>query len=166
LSTPAVRWATEADIPELVRVINAAYRVEDFFKTGDRTHAADAREHLGRVGAGFLVIDGAQPGTLAGSVFVERRGERGYFGMLSVDPARQGEGLSRVLIGAVEQHFTKAGCTHLDITVVNLRTELPPFYAKFGFAVSGAIPFAPPEELRREAHLVVMSKRLGKARLA
>lgn len=33
-----VRVATLADIPEIVRVTNAAYRVEDFFIDGDRAY--------------------------------------------------------------------------------------------------------------------------------
>lgn len=31
------RYATNKDIPEIVRIINSAFRVEDFFVNGDRT---------------------------------------------------------------------------------------------------------------------------------
>ena len=48
----------------------------------------------------------------------------------------------------------------MDLEVVNLREELPPFYQRFGFEVSGTAPFPDPHKLRRDAHLVVMSKPL------
>jgi GNAT superfamily N-acetyltransferase len=153
----APRLATIADVPALVRLINRAYRVEDFFIDGDRTHDQDVRERLGRPNACFVVVDG-DGGTLAGAVYVEVRGGDGYFGMLSVDPARQGQGLGRALVQAAEAHCRAAGCAVLDIDVVNLRDELPAFYAAFGFAPRGTAPFPDPHKLRREAHLVVMSK--------
>jgi GNAT superfamily N-acetyltransferase len=158
-----VRPATPADVPEMLRVINAAYRVEDFFIEGDRTSSDDLKDRFAREGAGFLVIEVEPAGTLAGALYVEVRGKRGYFGMLSVDPARQGEGLGRVLIEAVEEHCRTAGCADLDIDVVNLREELPAFYQQFGFRAAGTAPFHSTEKLRREAHLVFMTKSLQKA---
>jgi GNAT superfamily N-acetyltransferase len=153
----APRLATAGDVPALVRLINRAYRVEDFFIDGDRTHQADVRERMARPHGCFVVIDDA-PGALAGAVYVEVRAGRGYFGMLSVDPDRQGRGLGRTLVLAAEAHCRAAGCQVLDIDVVNLRQELPAFYAAFGFAPRGTAPFPDPHKLRRDAHLVTMSK--------
>ncbi len=153
-----VRIATPADVPALVRLINSAYRVEAFFLHGDRTSAPDVISRLEAQSSDFLVIDDA--GGLAGAVHVEVRGERGYFGLLSVDPSHQGRGLGRVLVEAAEAHCRAAGCRALDIDVVNLRTELPPFYAKFGFRPTGATPFPAPAKLKQPVHLVVMSKPL------
>jgi GNAT superfamily N-acetyltransferase len=157
---PTVRLATPEDIPELVRVINAAYVVEEFFLAGRRTSEREAREKLALPGSDFLVIDGRAAGTLAGAVYVELRGSHGYFGLLAADPAHQGEGLGRALVEAAEAHFRAAGCTVLDIDVVNLRLELPAFYTKFGFREVGTAPFPGTEKLKRPAHLVVMSKPL------
>ena len=95
-------------------------------------------------------------------MYVELRGSHGYFGLLAVDPAHQGEGLGRVLVEAAEAHCRVAGCTVLDIDVVNLRLELPAFYAKFGFQPVGTAPFHGTEKLKRPAHLIVMSKRSGR----
>jgi GNAT superfamily N-acetyltransferase len=156
-----VRTAHEGDIPALAQLINAAYRVEAFFIRGDRTSEAEIRAQLADPRVAFLVIEGRSPGTLAGAVCSEVRGDRGYFGLLSVDPDRQGEGLARVLIDAAEAHCRAAGCTALDITVVNLRTELPLFYAKFGFRPVGTAPFPAPGKLRQPIHLVLMSKPLA-----
>ena len=150
-----VRLATVQDVPEVVRVTNAAYRVEDFFINGDRTNADEVRERMTKANAGFLVAD-ALTG-LAASVYFEVRGDRGYFGMLSVDPAHQKRGHSKALIAAVESHCRAAGCVALDIDVVNLRLELPAYYAALGFVETGTAPFENPRAMR-PAHLITMSR--------
>jgi GNAT superfamily N-acetyltransferase len=152
------RLATHADLPALTRLINAAYAVEEFFIRGTRTTERELRDKLDAPGAAFLVIDGRTPAALAGAVYVELRGDRGYFGLLSVEPTHQGEGLGRALVEAAEAHCRAAGCAALEIDVVNLRTELPAFYAKFGFRPVATAPFPAPEKLTQPVHLIVMSK--------
>jgi len=82
-----VRDAVESDLPAVVALINAAYRVEEFFILGQRTDADDIREHLR---AGRLLLAETADGGIQGCVYVRTTGERGYFGMLSVAPAGQG----------------------------------------------------------------------------
>jgi GNAT superfamily N-acetyltransferase len=158
------RPATPADVSELVRVINVAYQVEAHVFIDERTSASDIRERLGRSNAAFLVIDddesGVSAGTLAGAVYVETKGGRGYFGMLAVDPSKQGRGLGRALVRAAESYCAAAGCTDLDIDVVDLRTELPPFYQALGFTRVGATPYAEPDRVRQPVQLVHMTKSL------
>jgi GNAT superfamily N-acetyltransferase len=154
------RYATSKDIRELVRVINLAYRVEDFFIDGDRTNAADVKSRMETPGACFIVVDADNPDSLAAAVFVDVHDKRGHFAVLSVDPAFQGKGLARTLIDAVEDHCRRAGCHSLDLEVVNLRAELPPFYAKFGFKPSGTSPFTDTDKLKQPAHLDLMTKAL------
>ncbi len=154
------RYATPKDIPELVRVINLAYRVEDFFIDGDRTNAADVKSRMETPGACFIVVDSDSSGVLAAAVFVEVHERRGHFAVLSVDPAFQGRGLAGLLIDGVEKHCREAGCDALDMEVVNLRLELPAFYTKFGFTPSGTAIFPATEKLTQEAHLILMTKPL------
>jgi ribosomal protein S18 acetylase RimI-like enzyme len=154
------RTASAHDVSELVRVINLAYRVENFFVNGDRTNDSDVRGRMARQDGEFLVVDDTDPGRLAAAVYMEIRGERGYFAMLSVDPAVQHRGLGRTLISVIEDRCRAAGCRFLDIEVVNLRDELPAFYSRLGFAPTGEAPFPDPGKLRRPAHLVVMTKAL------
>jgi GNAT superfamily N-acetyltransferase len=157
-----IRIAEEADIPELVRVINRAYVVEQFFVAGDRTNPGQVRERMTRTGSWFLAIDDPQVrGRLTACVWVEVRADRGYFGMLAVDPDHQGRGLARTLITAVEDHCRAAGCRFLDISVVNLRSELPAFYRQFGFAPFGTAPLHDHVTLTSPAHLVLMTKPLA-----
>lgn len=156
----AVRVATPADVSEIVRVTNAAYRVEDFFIDGDRTWAADVAEKIGNPECGFLVVDVSSNNGLAASVYVERRGDRMYFGMLSVAPSHQKTGLGGVLVNAVDSYARQAGCTAVEIDVVNLREELPAFYARLGFKATGTAPFLKGHKLKQRIHLILMSKDL------
>ena len=156
----APRVASASDVPEVVRVINLAYRVEDFFVNGDRTHEAEIRDRMSLPGSTILVIDSEETGRIAAAVCLDVREKRGHFAMLSVDPAFQGKGLARVLMRAIEDRCRAAGCDAVDIEVVDLREELPPFYRAFGFLPAGTIPFNNPAKLTREAHLVRMSKPL------
>jgi len=152
-----VRPATDSDIPAIVRVTNLAYAVETFID-GTRTDESDVARHMssGR----FLLAEDEQG--IAASVYVEINSGRGYFGMLSVDPVRQGTGLGRVMIEAAERFAREHGCTHMDITVLSLRTELPPFYRKFGYREIGTEPFLleAGRQLSEPCHCILMEKPL------
>ena len=152
-----LRIATDADVDGLVRLINAAYEVEQFFVVGDRTDGSDLRARLqwGR----FLILE-SEPGALVGCVFVSVNGDNGFMGMLSVSPASQGRGLGRALAVAAEEYCRSHGCTEIEIEVVNLRTELPPFYRKLGYRESGERPFPDTSRTTRACHFVVMRKML------
>lgn len=157
---PIVRLAAADDVPELVRVINLAYRVEDFFVNGDRTNEREVRARMAQSNGSYLVVDGPS-GSLAASVHLEIDGDRGHFSVLSVDPAHQKQGLARLLIAAIEDRCRAAGCRFVDIEIVNLRRELPAFYHQFGFVPDGTTaPFPDPHKLTRDAHLIRMSKEL------
>ncbi len=151
------RFATEADTPALVALVNAAYQVEKFFKVGERTDEAEVRAHL--ASGRFLLLEDA--GELIGSIYVELRGERGYIGMLAVSPARQRGGVGTRLMAAAEEFCREMGCREMELTVVDKRTELPPLYERFGYRVTGSAPF-PSEQMpvKMPCSFVVMSKPL------
>jgi GNAT superfamily N-acetyltransferase len=152
-----LRIATDADVDGLVSLINAAYEVEQFFVTGDRTDAIDLRSRMQR--GQFLLIE-SEPGAIAGCAFVAVHGRDGFMGMLSVAPARQGHGLGRALAIAAEEYCRSHGCSEIEVEVVNLRTELPPFYRKLGYRESGERPFPDTTRTTRPCHFVVMRKPL------
>ena len=104
--------------------------------------------------------DDAADGVLLGSVYVEMRADRGYFGMLAVDPACQGRGLGRALVRAAEDHCRAAGSVAMDLDVVDLRRELTSFYGSLGYVVVGESPFAHPEQTKRPVRLIRMTKPL------
>jgi GNAT superfamily N-acetyltransferase len=148
-----VRQAKTAEAPEVMRVINAAFKpAESFFVDGDRIDLDQVRDHYDK--GAFLVTD-----DLSGVVWVELRGVRAYFGLLSVDPARQGGGVGKKLIAAAEEYARGHGCSYMDIRVVNLRVELPPFYRALGYNENGTEEFHG-EPVKMPCHFVVMSKAL------
>ena len=152
-----VRTAVPQDAPALSGLINDAFKVEAFFKIGDRTSAAEV---IGLMQRGqFLVIE-APSGAIAGCVYLTFQHRRAYFGMLSIDPSRQGEGLGRRLIDAVEARSRERGCSHVDIHIVNLRTELPGFYRRLGYVEIGTLPFPDTDRATRPCHFIVMTKHL------
>lgn len=153
-TVPMVRTATIEEAGVLARLINEAFIVEAFFKIGDRT-SADEIAALMHAGGEFLVLE-----ELAGCVYLKCTGHRAYFGMLSIDPARQRQGLGRRLIDAVEARARDRGCRAMDIHIVDVREELPPYYRRLGYAENGTLPFSEPERASRPCSFIVMSKAL------
>ncbi len=156
-----LRFADESDIDALNPVINRAFAVESFFITGERVSPQRTREYMqaGR----FLLAE--ESGAIIGCVYVELHGDRAYLGLLSVDPARQGNGLGRRLVAAAEEFAREMGAHHMDLTVVNLRTELPPFYQKLGYRIVGIEPIRAEmvPRVTQPCHFIRMSKPLGGA---
>ena len=152
-----IRPASAADAPGLARLINAAFSVEAFFKIGDRTSTGEVLDMMAR--GEFLVLE-EPPGAMVGCVYLTVTGDRAYFGMLSIDPARQGQGLGRRLIDDVESRGRDRGCRHMDIHIVNLREELPGFYRRLGYVERGTLPFSDTERSTTPCHFIVMTKAL------
>lgn len=151
------RTARLEDAESIARLVNAAFRPERFFIDADRTNSDKVRALLQK--GKFLLAEEA--GTLTGCVYVERNGERGYFGLLAVDPAAQRSGLGSRLVAAAEDDCRSEGCRVMDLTVVNLRTELPPFYRRLGYTEVGTLPFPSDQHANQPCHLVKMSKALA-----
>jgi GNAT superfamily N-acetyltransferase len=154
----AIRVAESVDCAAMARVINSAFALETFLE-GTRTNEDQLREMM-RKGAFLLGHDAAE--ALLASVYVEVRGARGYFGMLAVDPKRQGMGLGRAMVEAAEEYCRAKGCEAMDLTTLSLRLELPPFYRKLGYVETGTEEFRPARPLKDsvECHCIVMSKGL------
>ena len=109
------------------------------------------------------MLVGEGEGTVIASIYVEPRESSAYLGLLSVDPHRQGQGLGTAMLDAAEAHCAEAGCHAIEIKVVNLREELPPFYRRRGYVEVGTEPFTDPRATR-SCHFVLMSKPLQNAK--
>lgn len=151
-----IRASDENDAGTITRLVNLAFGRREFFIAGDRTNPADVGAMMAR-GKFFLAEEN---GDLLGCVYAEIRGERGYFGLLSVDPARQGSGIGSQLITVAEDYCRAHGCRFMDLFIVNLREELPEYYHRRGYLESGTEPFPVPERAKVPCHLVRMSKPL------
>ena len=151
-----IRIASTADAPALTRLINDAFVVEAFFKIGDRTSSQEVVELME---SGEFLVAGTTT-DIAGCVYLTCNNGRGYFGMLSIDPRKQGQGIGRRLIEAVEQRARERGCRYMDIHIVNLREELPGLYRRFGYDERGTLPFSEMSKASRPCHFIVMTKQL------
>jgi N-acetylglutamate synthase-like GNAT family acetyltransferase len=154
-----LRFADEFDHDDLMALINRAFSVEAFFIRGDRVSPQRLRDYM-QTGRFLLAEDNGQ---LLGCVYVELHGDHAYLGLLSVDPGRQKTGLGRRLVAAAEEFAREMGAQRMELTVVNLRTELPVFYQKLGYALTGTEPIR--EEMvprvTQICHFIRMSKGLG-----
>ena len=139
-------------------VINSAFRIaEEFFCFEDRITLEEV-ERLFTTGT-FLVAE--SDNVLGGCVYVERKdGDRSYLGLLSVDPAQQQGGVGSLLMNAGEAHCREWGSRLMDIWIVNLRTELAPFYQRRGYAETGTLPFPPEVKTTQPCHFITMAKAL------
>lgn len=154
-----LRFAEESDLDAVTALINRAFEVERFFKTNERLSLADTNGYFAR--GRYLLAE--ENGSLVACAYIELQGDRCYLGQLSVDPSRQKTGLGRRLSAAAEEFAREMGAQQMVLTVVDLRTELPPFYEKLGYTVTGTEPI--PDEMARHVsqpcHFVEMSKPLG-----
>ncbi len=156
--TLQVRTADRFDAGKITNLINSAFRLaEGFFVDGDRI---DLKEVIESLGTGkFLVAEEAS--FIIGCVYVQPRGERAYLGLLSVDPSRQHLGVGSQLMTAAENYCIRLDCRFMDIKIVNLRKELPDYYAKRGYVETGTSSFPAEVKTNEPCHFIDMAKPLG-----
>lgn len=173
-----IRFAAEADLPALHDLVHRAYR-GDSARTGwtheadlldgQRTDTAALAEMLADPAQRILLAD--HDGTLTGCVAIADRGAGiAYLGMLTVDPARQAEGLGRILMAAAEEAaLAQFGATVMEMTVIRQREALIAYYERRGYALTGAerpFPLDDPRfgiPKRRDLVFVVLAKSLRPA---
>ena len=151
------RVANIKDADEIARLINLAFQAEFFIFGKDRIDPPGVRELFGK---GTFVVTEHSAG-FAGCVYVERRGEAGYLGLLSVDPALQGTGLGSRLMAEAEQQARAMGCVALDLRIVSPRSQpLLPFYKRLGYVERGTAQMADDVTTNVPCHYILMSKSL------
>ena len=152
-----LRIAGNVDAEALMDLINAAFRkAESFIIDQDRVDLEVVRSLLAK--GEFLVAD--DEGALAGCVYLERRGERAYLGLLSVDPTRQKAGVGSRLMREAELHCARAGCRFMDLRIIDLRKDNHAFYKRRGYVETGTEPFPSDLDTKLPCHFVNMSKPL------
>lgn len=156
LTNLIAREAEPRDLPEIVSLINRAFEVERFFKAGDRTDPESVRRNMND--GKFLVLEDGN--AMIACIWIRVTGRRAYLGTLSVEPARQKCGFGARMMREAESYARAAACEVLDIRIVNLRTELPAIYRKFGFVVTGTEVLQDTEKFTQPVHFIRMSKAL------
>ncbi|HMU46462.1 MAG TPA: N-acetyltransferase [Chitinophagaceae bacterium] len=167
-----IHIATEKDIPALVALINSAYR-GDGSKQGWTTEAdiiagdyrilpSEMEVLMKRPGVVFLKSENEEQ-KIEGTVFLEKRGEQLYLGMLSVAPGLQGKGTGHQLVLAAEEHAKQQGCCSVIMRVIHLRNELIAWYERRGYYNTGRIENYSPssyETIVIPFHFVILQKDL------
>jgi GNAT superfamily N-acetyltransferase len=154
---PALRAGEKRDMDDLTRLINLAFAVEQIAIPGERIDRENTRAFL--LSGAFFVLEDRTG--LAGCVYAEVRGDRGYLGLLAVEPALQGRGLGKRLVAAAEDHLKRVGCRAVDLRVVSARSELLLFYERLGYAPTRTSPIPREIELKIPCHFIHLSKKLG-----
>jgi GNAT superfamily N-acetyltransferase len=156
-----VRFGEITDTPALVSLINIAFVPEQVAIDGDRINAERLHPYF-KTGK-FLVLENDQG--LAGCVYAEVRGARGYIGLLAVRPERKGRGLGRKLMTSAEEYLANAGCQAADLRTISARNDLVPLYQHLGYRETGTEAMPPEIPLKIPCHFIVMCKQLAKSQV-
>ena len=82
--------------------------------------------------------------------------KRLYFGPLA---SRQ-RGIGKLLVQYAEELAREQGCVSVDINVINVRSDVIPWYQRLGYQVVDTKPYPRPESCTREVHFLYMRKML------
>lgn len=139
--------ATAADIPQLLRLVNSAYRgassrkgwttEADLLEGELRTDEEHLEAMLSKENAVILTYSGVDS-AIQGCVYLEKRGARLYLGMLSVFPELQAKGIGKKLLAAATAHAANTGCRSVFMRVLSRRQELIEWYERHGYRQTGA----------------------------
>jgi GNAT superfamily N-acetyltransferase len=142
-----IRVAAARDVAAITAVVNRAYRPapgeagwthEAHLVAGARTSDAQVEELM--TAPGSMLLIGLCCGEVAACIQVEATGGGCYFGMLAVDPLRQGQGLGTRMLEFAEHYATeKLGASRLVMTVVSRRQDLVSFYLRRGYQLTGRV---------------------------
>ncbi|MFY8162949.1 MAG: GNAT family N-acetyltransferase [Brevundimonas sp.] len=176
MSEIMIRDATAADIPDLHRLIESAYRGESSragwtteadLLDGQRTDPQDLADILADPKQALLTARHADE--LVGCVLIADRGEgAGYLGMLSIRPTLQGGGLGRRLVEAAHAALAdRFGARRVRISVLPQRETLIAWYERLGYRKTGdtlPFPYGNPRfglPKRDDLYFVVMERELA-----
>jgi GNAT superfamily N-acetyltransferase len=154
-----VRFGEIADTPSLVSLINIAFLPEQVAIDGDRISAERLQPYF-KAGK-FLILENEQG--LAGCVYAELRGARGYIGLLALRPELKGRGLGRKLMTSAEGYLAIAGCEAADLRTISARDDLVPMYKHLGYLEVATEQMPAEIPLKVPCHFIVMSKRISKS---
>jgi len=134
------------DVPQLVALINSAYRGESAKKGW--THEADLIDGTVRTDNESLIelMEGknaqilkctGENDAIVGCVYLEKQGDQLYLGMLSVSPLLQAAGIGKKLLQAADCAAEKLGCKSIYMHVIPVRQELIAWYNRNGYTDTG-----------------------------
>ena len=168
-----VLTATLQDIPELVSLINSAYRGDaskkgwtteaDLLEGEIRTNEETLEQLLQTNGAVFLKYINEQ-NEIEGCIFLDKKGDQLYLGLLSVSPILQAKGTGKTLMNAAVDYAKQEGCDSIFMRVISLRHELINWYEKLGYSKTGQTEAFPNDNRfgtpTQPLEFIIMEKRI------
>jgi ribosomal protein S18 acetylase RimI-like enzyme len=139
------RDATDADVDDLVALIESAYRgeasragwtTEADLLQGQRTDPDGVLAVIKSPDSRLLTVE--RDGRVVACCQLEHRGAHAYFGMFAVSPALQGGGLGTMIIAEAERQVSEDwGVREMHMTVISVREELIAWYERRGYRRTG-----------------------------
>lgn len=138
--------ATLSDIPDLLTLVNSAFRGDaarqgwtheaDLLQGEVRTDETSLRELLEQPG-GTILKYCSDTDQMEGCVYLQLKANELYLGMLTVAPAQQGGGIGKLLLAAAEAHARQSSCAKIRMRVLSTRHELIAWYERHGYRPTG-----------------------------
>jgi N-acetylglutamate synthase-like GNAT family acetyltransferase len=157
----SLRVATDADVPAIARLINAAFVVERPIFDNDRIDDDGVRDYMTK--GKFLVHEDPAKNLLA-CVYLEPNttDARCYLGLLSIAPEHQGASLGHRILAQSENFARASGCHTIWLRTLSARVPpLRPYYERFGYKLLEITPLPPIFHPKIPCEFVVMEKRLA-----
>ncbi|MDB5198533.1 MAG: family acetyltransferase [Chitinophagaceae bacterium] len=167
----SITKASIKDIPQLVTLINSAYRGEESKKgwtteanllEGKRVNADGLEKIINTPNAVILKCTNVD-GNIIGCVYLKKNGNKMYLGMLTVSPALQSGGIGKKILKASEEYAAEQNCDAVEMTVISVRDELIGWYQRHGYHDTGKrLPFPddPLSVQKQPLEFIVMKKSL------
>ncbi len=179
-----LRLATESDIPRINLLVNGAYRGEYAKKGwtseahilgGQRTDEMALLDELRLKGSFFYLLE-ADPKAeesqnsssfekkLQACILIQIKQDFAYFGMITVDPGSQNQGLGRLVLENAEKIIERFQIRKIKMYVISERQELIDWYLRRGYILNGereAFPSSNPRfgvPLKSNLEFVVLEK--------
>jgi ribosomal protein S18 acetylase RimI-like enzyme len=165
--------ATAGDLPQIVTLMNRAYRgekgwaAEQGYIQGDRISLPDLEAELAAKPQMQMLV-WREAGELLGCVSLEPQdGDAWYLGALTVAPDRQEAQLGRRLLTEAERIARDGGARRVALTVIWVREALIQWYRRRGYAPTGkTTPFPYDDDrwgrpMRDDLHFVWFEKALN-----
>ena len=165
--------AANEDIAQMEKLVNSAYRGDSSRKgwtteadllDGIRTNKDVLSGMINRGDSIVLKCNNAKK-QLVGCVYLQKKEEKLYLGMLTVAPDIQAQGIGKKLLQASEEYAQTQQCTAITISVISLRQELIKWYERRGYKATGERKPFPSNDPRfglpkQQLEFIVMEKQL------
>ena len=139
------RLANLDDLAHIEKLVNAAYRgetsrlgwtTEADLLDGQRTDKDALHDIISTTDNIIILCHKANQ--IIGTVHLHCKQETCHFGMFTIHPSSQGLGIGKQFISYAEKYArNKLDCSHMMMTVIDLRKELLQWYERRGYINTG-----------------------------